>query len=161
MELQTSTSYSGKIISFGLKDFLQLIKHRLTSTVVFSAGIGFILGSQGNFLWNEFFLVLTSGFFITAGANIANQVIEKDTDKLMSRTKNRPLVTGRVQPWAASILSILFGAIGVSLLALFTNPLSAGIAFASFVPNALILYDLDNTTFPIPSLVIETLNSQG
>lgn len=138
MELQTTTKYTREVIGFRFRDFLILIKHRLSTTVVFSAGIGFVLGSSGNFLWGQFLLVLTSGFFITAGANIANQVIERDTDKLMSRTKNRPIVTGRVQPWVASILSVVFGAFGVSLLAFFANPLSAIIAFTSFVMYAFI-----------------------
>jgi protoheme IX farnesyltransferase len=107
-------------------------------TVVFSAGIGFVLGTKGTFHWAEFALVLAAGFFITAGANIANQVIERDTDKLMSRTMNRPIVTGRIHPGLATALSIIFGILGVSLLAWFTNSISAIIAFASFVTYAFI-----------------------
>ena len=136
MELQTSTNYTGQLLSFSFRDFLVLIKHRLTSTVVFSAGIGFVLGSRGSFNWSEFLLVLSAGFFITAGANIANQVIERDTDKLMTRTQNRPVATGKIHPVIASMLSVLFGILGVSLLAWFANPLSAGIALASFISYA-------------------------
>lgn len=138
MELHTSTNYSGQLFSFSFRDFLILIKHRLTSTVVFSAGIGYILGTRANFNWLDFFLVLTSGFFITAGANIANQVIEKDTDRLMTRTQNRPVATGKIHPAVASAFSILFGIIGVSLLAFFTNSLSAVIALSSFISYAFI-----------------------
>jgi len=136
MELHTSTNYTGHLVSITFRDFLMLIKHRLTSTVVFSAGIGFVLGSQGAFHWAQFLLVLAAGFLITSGANIANQVIEKDSDSLMSRTRNRPVVTGRVHPSLATMLSILFGVAGVSLLAFFANTWSAGIALASFVTYA-------------------------
>ena len=138
MELQTSTNYTGTLYTISFRDILLLIKHRLTSTVVFSAGIGFILGAKAPFMWTEFFLVLISGFFITAGANAANQVIERDTDKLMSRTKNRPVASGRVHPALATFISIMFGIIGVSLLALFTNSISAIIAFASFITYAFV-----------------------
>ena len=138
MELQTSTNYSGQLLSFSFREFLVLIKHRLTSTVVFSAGIGYVLGTKGAFNWADFFLVLTSGFFITAGANIANQVIEKDTDKLMTRTQNRPVATGKIHPVTASVFSIFFGIIGVSLLAFFTNSVSAFIALSSFLSYAFI-----------------------
>lgn len=136
MELQTSTNYSGHLLSFTFKDFLVLIKHRLTSTVVFSAGIGYVLGTRGTFNWIDFLLVLTSGFFITAGANIANQVIEKDTDKLMTRTQNRPVATGKINPVIASVFSVVFGIVGVSLLAYFTHTLSAVIALLSFISYA-------------------------
>jgi protoheme IX farnesyltransferase len=136
MEFQTSTNYSGSLLSFSFRDFLILIKHRLTSTVVFSAGIGYVLGTRGVFNWADFFLVLASGFFITAGANIANQVIEKDTDKLMTRTQNRPVATGKINPVIASIISIVFGMIGVSLLAYFTHTISAIIALLSFLSYA-------------------------
>ena len=136
MDLHTSTHYTGKLISFSFRDFLVLIKHRLTTTVVFSAGIGFVLGSQGLFDWGGFLLVLASGFFITAGANTANQVIERDTDKLMTRTQNRPVATGKIHPAFAAAVSILFGITGVSLLAWFANPLSAWIALASFLSYA-------------------------
>jgi protoheme IX farnesyltransferase len=138
MELHTSTNYSGQLLSFSFRDFLILIKHRLTSTVVFSAGIGYVLGTRGTFNWLDFLLVLTSGFFITAGANIANQVIEKDTDRLMTRTQNRPVATGKIHPAIASTFSILFGILGVSLLALFTNSLSAIIALSSFLTYAFV-----------------------
>lgn len=136
MELQSSVNYSGKLLSFSFRDFLILIKHRLTSTVVFSAGIGYVLGTRGTFNWMDFLLVLTSGFFITAGANIANQVIEKDTDRLMTRTQNRPVATGKIHPAVASAFSILFGITGVGLLAFFTNTLSAMIALSSFLTYA-------------------------
>jgi protoheme IX farnesyltransferase len=138
MELQTSTNYSGQLLSFSFREFLVLIKHRLTSTVVFSAGIGYVLGTKGAFNWADFFLVLASGFFITAGANIANQVIEKDTDRLMTRTQNRPVATGKIHPVTASVFSIFFGIIGVSLLAFFTNTISAVIALSSFLSYAFI-----------------------
>jgi protoheme IX farnesyltransferase len=146
MELQTSTNYSGQLLSFGFKDFLILIKHRLTSTVVFSAGIGYVLGTRGTFNWIDFLLVLTSGFFITAGANIANQVIEKDTDKLMTRTQNRPVATGKINPYVASVFSIVFGMIGVSLLAYFTHTISAVIALLSFLSYAFLYTPLKRKT---------------
>src|SRR5436190_17881613 len=79
------------IASAKLKDYSQLAKFRLTSLVVFSSAIGFLMGANGNWIWPQMILFLAAGFLVTASSNAINQVIEKDYDRLMSRTMNRPL----------------------------------------------------------------------
>ena len=61
-------------------------------------------------------LLLFGGFFVVAASNIYNQIIEKDLDALMIRTRNRPLPTNRISVNAALILAILFTIIGLTLL---------------------------------------------
>lgn len=80
------------------KDFKLLTKMRLSMTVVYSSLISFILASQkvGNFDWLDFGILFLGGFFITGAANAYNQVLEKDKDFLMDRTKNRPLPQNRM-----------------------------------------------------------------
>ncbi|MDQ3289754.1 MAG: UbiA family prenyltransferase, partial [Bacteroidota bacterium] len=75
------------------KQYFLLLKFRLSFLVAFSSAIGYMLGSHDSDLY-KIFLVMLGGFMVTASANIINQILEKDLDKLMKRTAKRPLPTG-------------------------------------------------------------------
>ena len=81
----------GKAVAAKLKDYHMLVKFRLSFIVVFSAGIGYLFAGGAQ---SSFFLFLAGGFLITAASNAINQIIESDTDKLMTRTADRPLAAG-------------------------------------------------------------------
>ncbi len=80
----------------------QLTKPRLSSVVVFSAVMGGLLAGMAS--WWQWVLLLVGGYGVTAAANIINQILERDTDRLMVRTRNRPLASGllsiREASWA-------------------------------------------------------------
>lgn len=121
-----------------LADYAQLIKLRLAIIVVFSAGIGFLFGNSGAMDWGGFFLVMLGGFFITGAANALNEVIEKDFDKLMSRTENRPLPSNRMSVMEALLIAGILSIAGLFLLAFFFNVLSALIGALSLLIYAFI-----------------------
>ena len=73
-----------------IRHFGQLLKFKLSVTVVFSAMIGYLLGFE-KFNFTHFNCLIFGGFMVTASANIFNQILEKDKDKLMHRTSCRPL----------------------------------------------------------------------
>ena len=73
-----------------LRYFFQLLKFKLSITVVFSALAGYLLGVE-NFEIENFIYLIFGGFLVTGSANAFNQILEKDKDKLMIRTCNRPL----------------------------------------------------------------------
>ena len=98
-----------------LKSIYELTKFRLTLSVVFSSFISYMLGAK-EFDIKILMLLLFGGFFVVASSNIYNQIIEKDLDALMIRTRNRPLPTNRISVNAALILAILFTIIGLTLL---------------------------------------------
>ena len=106
-----------------LQDYGQLMKLRLASLVVFSAVMGFVIGSTGHFEWQQLWLLVLGGFLVTASSNAFNQVIEKDFDKLMDRTSQRPLPAGRMTMNEAMIAATLMGVGGVLILWLYMNPL--------------------------------------
>jgi protoheme IX farnesyltransferase len=81
-------------------------------------------------------MLAIGGFLVTGSANGINQVIEKDFDKLMQRTANRPVATNRMSVLEASIFSGLIGIIGVSMIALFLNQISGILAFAALISYA-------------------------
>ncbi|KGE15284.1 heme o synthase [Sphingobacterium deserti] len=101
-----------------ISDFNKLIKLRLTLTVVFSASISFLIGAkqQGDIIWLNWLILTIGGFLVTGSANGFNEIIERDLDKLMKRTADRPLPTGRMTTGQALVLSVFMGIFGTLLL---------------------------------------------
>ena len=101
-----------------ISDFKKLVKLRLTLTVVFSASIAFLVGSkvQGDINWINWLILTLGGFLVTGCANGFNEIIEKDLDKLMDRTADRPLPSGRMNTGQALVLSVFMGLIGTIML---------------------------------------------
>ena len=101
-----------------IDDFKKLVKLRLTLTVVFSASISFLIGSQvqGEINWMNWLILTVSGFLVTGSANGFNEILERDLDKLMTRTADRPLPSGRMNTGQALILSLFMGLFGTILL---------------------------------------------
>ena len=101
-----------------ISDFNKLIKLRLTLTVVFSASVSFLIGSkvQGDTIWVNWVILTVGGFLVTSAANGFNEIIEKDLDKLMSRTMDRPIPSGRMNTGQALVLSLFMGIVGTMIL---------------------------------------------
>ena len=98
-----------------IKSLFDLTKFRLTLSVVFSSFISYMLGFK-EFDIKVLTLLIFGGIFVVAASNIYNQIIEKDLDALMSRTKNRPLPTNKISVNTALILAIFLTVIGLVLL---------------------------------------------
>lgn len=96
-------------------DFKQLTKVGLSLSVVFSSVAGYLLAVNVVDYFTLFLLAI-GGFFMVGASNAYNQIIEIDTDKLMKRTKNRPLPTGRMSVNTALTIAILFTILGISIL---------------------------------------------
>ncbi|MDF2434395.1 MAG: heme o synthase [Mucilaginibacter sp.] len=99
-------------------DFSKLIKLRLTFLVVFSASISFLIGSRvnGDLVWINWIKLIIGGFLVTAAANCFNEIIEKDFDRLMKRTMDRPIPAGRMTTGQALVLGLFMGIGGTYLL---------------------------------------------
>lgn len=110
------------------RDLLSLTKPRITLMVLISAGAGFVLGSRGA-VDGWALLVASVGIGLVAGGTSAlNQVLERDIDALMRRTRGRVLPTGKVTPGIATLFSIGVSALGVVVLTVFVNALTAVLA---------------------------------
>lgn len=119
----TSTAAPSGLLGW-LVDMGQLVKLRLTLTVVFSALMAFVIVAQGNVDWRLLLVLALGGFFTTGAANALNQVLEKDYDALMKRTSDRPIVAGRMSSSEAVMAAGLMCLMGISALAMF-NPWAA------------------------------------
>lgn len=109
-----------------LKEYAILTKLRLSTIVVVSAVLGYLMATE--FILKDFLMMIAGGFLVTGSSNGFNQIIEKDFDKLMQRTQNRPLVKHSISVTEALIVSIVFGLSGLLLLWLI-NPLSFVLGF--------------------------------
>lgn len=145
MQTNSHTSASETITYSKIKSFLKLTKFTLSALVVFSAIITFFTVAD-DFTWKQVFAICVGGFLVTAAANGFNQIIEKDLDKLMNRTKARPIPTGNLSVNQALIFCAIFGVTGTILLWVFTNPLSGIIGFISIVLYALVYTPLKRVT---------------
>lgn len=119
-----------------IKDIQALVKFRLALSVVFSACTAYFLGVETLSLQGILLLGI-GGFLVTASANALNQVLEKESDKLMSRTQNRPLPAGRMEVSEAVLIAGLSGTIGILILASF-NALTAVLGAFSLLCYAFI-----------------------
>ena len=111
--------------SFGLifADFKEITKARLAISVVFSSVAGYFLGAYEIQLI-PVLLLSFGGYCMVGASNAYNQVIEKDLDALMQRTKNRPIPAGRMSVNTAMAIAVLLTLLGVVTL-YFLNPKTA------------------------------------
>jgi protoheme IX farnesyltransferase len=107
-------------------DFKQITKAGLAVSVVFSSLAGYLLGVDEFFAfsWKTLFMLAIGGYCMVGASNAFNQVIEKDLDALMDRTKNRPVASGRMKPNVALLIASLLTVIGLLIL-YFINPKTA------------------------------------
>ena len=99
-------------------DFKAITKAGLAVSVVFSSIAGFVLGLP-EFHTSDFFILLklaVGGYCMVGASNAFNQVIEKDIDALMDRTKNRPIPSGKMSTNVAIAIALLLTIIGIVLL---------------------------------------------
>jgi len=94
---------------------LELTKYRLSISVLFSSIAGYLIAIN-TFSIETFMLLISGGFFLIVASNGFNQVMEKHTDALMDRTKNRPIPSGRIGAKSATFICLAMMLIGIILL---------------------------------------------
>lgn len=107
-----------------VRDVVDLAKPRITTMVVFTTWIG-LSAAPGSIGPARTVLLLVGTAMLVASANVFNSWLERDTDALMHRTRERPLPAGRIDPWSAVAIGIFLGTFAVPILAISINPLTA------------------------------------
>ena len=126
-------------------DFLSLTKPRLNFLVLITTMVGFYLGAHEPSVW----LVLNTlvgTALVAGGASALNQVLERDTDALMRRTRTRPLPDGRLRPAEGVRFGLLLSAVGLAELSLGVNLRAAGIAAVTLAAYTLAYTPLKRRT---------------
>ncbi len=121
------------VLKLKLKAYFELLKFRLSFLVAFSCGFGYVLASPSTLNWWSFAMICIGGFLMSGASVTINQVLEKHLDKLMERTKNRPIPTGRVSDQEAMALSAILIAMSSLILLYFANPLTMGLSLISMI----------------------------
>ncbi len=98
-----------------IQDFKEITKMRLALSVVFSSVAGYLLGVEV-ISWSTLLLLTVGGYCMVGASNAFNQIIERDLDKLMDRTKDRPIPSGRMSVNTAFIIATIFTIIGITVL---------------------------------------------
>ena len=145
MQTHLNTPNSETITYSKAKSFFKLTKFTLSALVVFSAIITFFTVAE-TIDWKQVLALCIGGFLVTSAANGFNQIIEKDLDKLMNRTRLRPLPTGNLSNTEAFIFCVMCGIVGTVLLWVYTNPLCGIIGFISMGLYALVYTPLKRIT---------------
>jgi len=117
--------------------YAQMGKLRLSSLVVFSAVMAYLFEGV-SYTWLSLLWLALGGFLVTVAANSINQIIEKESDKLMDRTAARPLPLGNLSAIEATIFAGVCGVAGVAVLGYFFNPLSGLLGAISLLMYAFI-----------------------
>jgi protoheme IX farnesyltransferase len=118
--------------------YYSLTKPKVVYLIVFTAMVGMLLAADGAVPLDIFvFGLLGIGFAAASGAAI-NHVVDEHIDRIMERTRNRPLVSGELDQKSALIFALSIGALGIAMLVIFVNLLTAVLTFFSLVGYALI-----------------------
>lgn len=98
-----------------LSNFKAVTKMGLSLSVVFSSIAGYLLAAESIHIFTLFLLAI-GGYFMVGASNVFNQIIERDLDALMDRTKNRPIPTGRMSVSYAFVLAVILTIVGLTIL---------------------------------------------
>jgi protoheme IX farnesyltransferase len=113
-----------------LRDFVTLTKPRIISLLlVTTIAPMFVAGRPG---WELVLVVFIGGYLMAGGANAVNMYLDSDIDDRMSRTRLRPIPSGRMQPREVLAFGLLLATTATFLLARFANVLTAALALAGF-----------------------------
>jgi len=127
-------------------DFVELTKPRITFLVLLTAAVGYALGLAGVFPPAVFLSFLVGTALVSGGASALNQYAERDADALMSRTRSRPLPSGRVSPAEALAFGLAISGTGLVLLAAAVNWPTALLAAVSLTTYVLVYTPLKRAT---------------
>ena len=108
-----------------VRDYVALTKPRIIVLLLFTALGGMFLAAEGAPDISLMLLVLGAGTLAAGGANALNHSIERDLDRVMTRTRDRPVATGRIGPRHALVFGIVLNAVAFAVLSAYVNTLSA------------------------------------
>ncbi|HWU59660.1 MAG TPA: heme o synthase [Microbacteriaceae bacterium] len=124
---------SGTSLSATITRYYSLTKPGVLYGNALTAAAGFLLASRGTFDIGLFLALFIGTTLVIASACVLNNVLDRDIDTVMERTRNRATVTGRIAARNAVIFSIMLGIVGMGILVAWTNWLVVGVGLGGFL----------------------------
>jgi len=118
--------------------YLELTKPRVVALIVFTAVIGMFLSVPGMVPLRPLIAGTVGIWLAAASAAAINHLIDQRIDKMMARTSQRPLATGTLKPAQVLAFAVILGALSMTILIAFVNPLTAALTFASLIGYAIV-----------------------
>lgn len=119
-------------------DYLELTKPRLNLLVILTTLAGYYLGMPDGAPLALLVHTVVGTTLVAGGASVLNQVWEKDTDRLMRRTRRRPLPDERLRPGPALWFGVVLSAAGLAELWWLAHPLASAVALATLVSYVIV-----------------------
>ena len=128
------------------KDWMELFKVRLVAMAAFTAGSAYWLGAGSEASWTRLFEVVLGTMLMGSGGGVLNQLLEVEADSQMRRTRNRPLVAGRIDTVRAELVGALLSLGGILYLGVIVHPLAGILAALALVSYVFVYTPLKRTT---------------
>jgi len=124
--------------SVSWRDYLELCKPNVVALMILTSLIGMLLATEG-FVSFQVLLFGNLGIALCAGSAAAvNHIVDRRIDNQMARTHNRPVATGRMTPRQAILFALTTGILGMLVLLVFINQLTAWLTLASLIGYAFV-----------------------
>ena len=143
--MTTPKTHTSSDTSF-VRDVWSLGKPGLSSLVIFTTGGGVFLAGGNPSIWTILSAVLGTTM-VVASANSLNNYIERESDKLMARTRVRPLPSGRMEPWVALVYGVVLMVLATPWMALHTSTLAALLAVIAWAVYVFIYTPMKRTSW--------------
>lgn len=119
------------------KDYLTLCKPRVVLLMILTSMVGIALAPSATFPMTAMILGNIGIAFVAFSAATLNHVADQHIDKLMRRTQQRPIVQGKISTKNSLLFAFILGVVGMSILIIFINTLTAILAFISLIGYAI------------------------
>jgi protoheme IX farnesyltransferase len=115
-----------------VRAYVEMTKPRIIELLLITTIPAMVVAHRGWPGWGLVLLVLVGGSFSAGGANVMNQVYDRDIDRIMNRTSGRPLPTNRVSPSEATVFGLVLGLAGFVILAVGSTVLAGVLSLVAF-----------------------------
>ena len=135
------------------KSYLQLMKPGITLSNTLAAVAGFFLATSYAGFSLQIFIGITSGIaFVIASACVVNNIIDRDIDARMKRTRGREVAAGNISIQNAIIYAGILGAVGFGMLAMWTNVLTVGLGLLAYFWYV-VVYGIAKRKTPLSTII--------
>jgi protoheme IX farnesyltransferase len=129
------------------KSYIDLMKPNILIMVLITSILGYYLGSDGRIIWSNLIWLLIGTTFSAGGASALNQYLERDQDKIMNRTCDRPIPSGIISPQNALLFGIIIVILGTIVLVVQTNLLTGFLSLLTAFMYVLIYTPMKRVTW--------------